>query len=440
MRNNSVVNLRESKIGIIGDNILYNGPIITAYYIMPLANYSVTSTQGRLASIELITDMLTNLALNRPGSTFSIQRFSKTIRAQDVYNNLLETIHLYRPDYDMPEEFTSHISDTYQDYCLLAVDIQQSDLINGEAYSTKDTLKELFGSMANKMFGIGNDGVDIQRVVSIEENIFSYLKPKCVRATKELTFYQYISKLYPSYEISYEQNSYFNDDNFSGILGVCNQTVEDNFGYFVMHNEGVDFFDLPQQETYGCILNLRAFPGHIQSENFPLNSLGTQINIQTIPKDKADIQLKRRRSSARYKVKEATEAGEEPEGIQAAEEMIDLTTHALAKSTAGVCMCRFNANILVLGVSKEDLTANVNSTVAILRDRGILVAKSLTQAQDFINNFVRLAPAKFDQFTELQFPLSFQQNFGAVVGQFDAKTKINGKNVALHAPAIGEDV
>ena len=440
MKSNSVINLRETRIGIIGDNILYNGPIITAYYIMPLANYSVTSATGKLASIEVITDMLTNLASNRPGATFSIQRCSKVIRAQDVYNNLLETIHIYRPDYDMPEEFTSHISDSYQDYCLLGVDIQQSDILDSDSVSTKDTIKEVFGSIFNKAFDIGNDGINVERVMAIEANIFSYLKDRCARCSRELTFYQYISKLYPSYEISYEQNSYFNNDNFSDILGVCNQTVEDNFGYFVMHNEGADFFGLPSQETYGCILNLRGFPMAINSENYPLNSLGTQINIQTLPKDKAEIQMKRTRSTARYKVDEAINAGEEPEGIEAVGQVVKLATNALDNLKKGMCMCKFNANILVIGLDKEDLTDNVNSTIADLRDRGILVAKSLNQAQDFINNFVRLAPAKFDQFAALQFPLSFQSNFGSIVGQFDAKGKIGNKIVKLHPPIIGESV
>ena len=440
MKNNSVVNLRENKIGIIGDNILYNGPIITAYYWLPLANYSVTSSAGKLASIESITDLLTNLTVNRPGATFSIQRCSKVIKAQDVYNNLLDTIHIYRPDYDMPEEFTSHIADSYQDYCLLGVDIQQSDILNSDAVSTKDTLKEVFGSITNKLFDIGNDGLDIERIMAIENNIFSFIKDKCARCTRELTFYQYVSKLYPSYEISYEQNSYFNDDNFSDILGVVNQTVEDNFGYFIMHNEGIDFFDLPAQNTYGCILNLRGFPMAITSENFPLSSAGMQINIQTLPKDKAEIQLKRRRSTARYKVDEATQAGEEGEVIEEVEKVVQLSTNALENLKQGVCMCRFNVNMLVIGLDLEDLTQNVNSTMATLRDRGILVARSLNQAQDFINNFVRLAPSKFDQFSALQFPLSFQSNFGSVVGQFDAETKINNKKVKLNAPIIGEAV
>ena len=440
MKNNSVINLRENKIGIIGDNILYNGPIITAYYWLPLANYSVTSNAGKLASIEVINDVLTNLAMNRPGATFSIQRCSKVVRAQDVYNNLLETIRLYRPDYDMPEEFTSHISDAYQDYCLLGVDIQQSDILSSNGVSTKDTLKEVFSSITNKLFDIGNDGIDIERVLEIEKNIFSFIKDKCTRCSRELTFYQYVSKLYPSYEISYEQNSYFSDENFSDILGVVNQTVEDNFGYFVMHNEGIDFFDLPAQDTYGCILNLRGFPMAITSENFPLSSAGMQINIQTLPKDKAEIQLKRRRSTARYKVNEAEEAGEEGEAIEEIEKVVQLSTNALENLKNGVCMCKFNVNILVIGLSLEDLTENVNSTMATLRDRGILVARSLNQAQDFINNFVRLAPNKFDQFSALQFPLSFQSNFGSIVGQFDAETKVNGKKLKLHAPIIGEAV
>jgi len=438
MRKNSVMNISETRIGIIGDNILYNGPVITAYYILPMANYSVTSPRGRLNNIEGLTNLLGGLANDRPGLKFSIQRCSKTIKAEDVRKNLLETIKLYRPDYDMPEEFTSHIDDVYQDYCLLAVDIQQSDVINADSYSTKETIKEVFSSISNKLLASGNDNIDIPRVVAIEDNIYMTLKSRCVRATKELTFYQYISKLYPSYEISYESNSYFNDEHFSDILGVVNQTVEDNFGYFVMHNEGVGFFDYDQMDTYGCILNIRSFPGSILAENFPLNVYGLQVNVETLPKDKAEIQLKRRRAAARYKVDEAIEAGEEPEGIQKAAEVVDLTTLALQDLDERETICKFNANILVLGTSVADLADNANQIISKLRDRNLVVAKSLNQAQDFINNFVRLAPQKMNHMVNLEYVLSFQQNYGANVGQFDSFYKNTGKKLAI--PAIGEDI
>ena len=54
-----------------------------------------------------------------------------------------------------------------------------------------------------------------------------------------------------------------------------------------MHNEGVDIFDLPQQDTYGCILSIKEFPEVIDSSNFSMDYPDIQVNIKTVPKDTA---------------------------------------------------------------------------------------------------------------------------------------------------------
>ena len=135
---------------------------------------------------------------------------------------------------------------------------------------------------------------------------------------------------------------------------------------------------------------------------------------------------------------EAIEAGEKPEGIQKAAEVVDLTTLALQDLDERETICKFNANILVLGTSVADLADNANQIISKLRDRNLVVAKSLNQAQDFINNFVRLAPQKMNHMVNLEYVLSFQQNYGANVGQFDSYYKNTGKKLAI--PAIGEDI
>ena len=45
---NETINLNSSKIDIIGDNILFCNGILTAYYILPLNNYTITSENGVL--------------------------------------------------------------------------------------------------------------------------------------------------------------------------------------------------------------------------------------------------------------------------------------------------------------------------------------------------------------------------------------------------------
>lgn len=432
MGKTKVISTTDTKIRIIADNILYCNGVITAYYILPLSNYTITSGQGVLYSIEGINNLLSGLASQRQEIKFSIQRFSKIIRKTDIINNLYETIQLYAPDYDMPMEFTKNIGNNVQDYCLLGIGIEERDLSkNVEDATLGETAKQLFSSLSNALLNTGGNVLDEDKIIQSEHNIFSVVRTKCARASKELVFYNFISKLYPSYNISYDRLSFINEDNFSNILGASVQTLEDNFGYFIMHNEGVDLFDLPPQDTYGCILNIKNFPKYIDSSNFSMDYPGMQVNIKAIPKEKAAIQLKRTRSADKYELEEALKAGAELEQLEATSSSIDIATTALDELENGVQMCEFDANILITGLTLEDLRQNIQYIMSDLKDRDILPAKSLSQALDYLNGYVKLNPKDYPHFTNLAFPLSFQLNRGALVGNADSK---------YFVPSIGEDL
>ena len=59
-------NITKSNIKIIGENVLYNNGIITAFYIIPLVNYSTASYGGIENSIQDLTSMITNLCISNP--------------------------------------------------------------------------------------------------------------------------------------------------------------------------------------------------------------------------------------------------------------------------------------------------------------------------------------------------------------------------------------
>ena len=113
-------------ITILGDNILVCNGIITAFYVLPLSNYSTTSVEGSLNAVEKIKNTIAGLVSSYNSSLqFTIERTEKIIQAQDIIANLYDTIHIYRPDYEMPIEFTKNIKDDIQSYCLLGIDIQE---------------------------------------------------------------------------------------------------------------------------------------------------------------------------------------------------------------------------------------------------------------------------------------------------------------------------
>ena len=433
MSKTKIINMNESKIHIIGDNILYCNGIITAYYILPLTNYTITSDNGILYSIKNINDLLTNLARNKQEIKFSLQRISKIITKKDIIKNLIDTIKIYEPAYDMPPEFIKNIGNGVQDYCLLGVIIEHKDLNgNVEDLTIGKTAKSMINNLANRLFNISGNILDEDKIIQSENNIFNILRTRCARASKELVFYNYISKLYPCYNISYDKLSFIKDNSFSSILGSVTQTIEDNFGYFIMHNEGVDIFDLPVQDTYGCILTIKAFPKVIDSANFAMDYPGMQVNIKTIEKEKAITQLRRSRAADSYELDTAGDADANIEDILNLTESINIANRGINDiQDNDPQMCEFTANILVTGLDLEDLRNNTQDIISDLKDRDVLPAKSLSQALDFFNGYVKLDATNYEHFTSLQFPLSFQLNRGALVGDADGK---------YYVPSIGNDI
>ena len=430
--------MQKNNISIIGDNVLYNNGIITAFYIVPLSNYSTNSPAGVHNTVQALTNMIANLTTNNPTVTFTIERIEKTIRRKDVIENLLNTIKIYREDYEMPSEFTNNVRDDVQSYCMIGIDIQQAAVTDVEEYTLMDTVKELAKSAVNAFAGLGNMSADPEKILKIEDNIYRTINYKCVRASKELVFYNYVSKVFPCYEISYDRLSYIGEKTYTAIMGAVTQTVSDNFGWFEMHNEGMDIFGLEPQTTYGCMLDVQAFPPQISTCNFPMDYPNVVTTIQCLKKEDAILKLKRTRASDRYERDQAIEAGAELESIEETQSNIDIATMAIQDLEAGNVLCQFNCSVLVYAESKEELKANVMRLITECKDRNILISKSLTQALDFLDNYINKRPKKFLHTGPLMFPLSFQQNSGATVGDTDGLSTAKGD--PIWSPAIGEDL
>ena len=423
-----------NNIKIIGENVLFNNGIITAYYILPLVNYSTASAGGIENTINDLTNLIKNLCTTNPDLTFTIERIEKKIKRKDVLNNLVDTIKLYRTDYDMPREFTDNIRDDVQSYCLLGIDIQQSNLAEVEDITIKDTLIALGKQAANVLAGLGNMKCDPEQILKIEENIYRTINYKCVRASKDLVFYNYVSKIFPTYVISYDKISYVNENTYEDLMGSVQMTVSDNFGWFEMHNEGVEIFGLPSEYTYGSMLIVDKFPTYIDNVNFPMDYPNTVTTIHCLRKEKSNIDIKRIRAADRYTQIQQIEANEDIEVVEKTQEQIDIATRALEDIDNGEIICQFNTSILVTAQTRDELKQDVMSIITQCKDRGILVKKNLEQAKSFLDNYINKKPEKYIHMANLKFPLSFQLNYGATVGDtYNAPGDI-------WSPSIGEDL
>ena len=95
-------------------------------------------------------------------------------------------------------------------------------------------------------------------------------------------------------------------------------------------------------------------------------------------------------------------------------------------------MCTFNCSILVTGTTLQELKENVLLIQHDLKNKDVLAAKSLNQAKDFIDYYLKLRPRKFEHFSSLAYCLAFRLNAGSVVGDLD--------NSKFFVPAIGVDI
>lgn len=428
--------MSKNVIRIIGDNVLYNNGIITAFYVLPLVNYT-TATSGRVeSSIDNLANMVKNLSSNQPNLTFTIERIEKKVKAKDVLNNLYEGIKLYAEDYDMPIEFTKNIGDDVQAYCLLGIDIQQTTIPEVEDLTIWDTIKGLLKQAGNNFAGLGNMTCDPLAILKVEKSYYSIVQQSnCARASADLVFYNFVSKVYPCYDISYDKLSYVNENTYEDIMASITQTISDNFGWFEMHNEGVDIFGLPQETTYGCMLNIQAFPNYINNVCFPFDFPNLVTTIQCIKKEKANMDIKRIQAGDKYELEMLDEAGGDETKAQQLVDNIGIASAAMADLEKGEILCNFNASILVWGKTREDLKQKIMKIVTQCKNREIIVQKSLNQAVDFLDNYVSKKPKKFSHMTNVKFPLSFQQNNGAIVGDV-----FEGKPDDTWSPSIGEDI
>lgn len=434
-------------IKIIGENVLVTNGLITAYYLIPLSNYSTTSSDGIINNIDELYNLIQNLAAEDPTVKFTIERIHKTVKADDVRKNLIETARLYKPEYEMPELFSTHIVDDEQTYCLLGVVINLNNSIDVTENTILETAKELIKNAVNKI-SLGTT-VDPDRVAAAELKIYNSIRDKVVRASKELVFYTFVSKMYPGYDISYDKLSFINENNYEAIMGSITQTVIDNFDWFELQNEGLSIFDIDEYEpTYGCMFNVYSFPAYINETTFTFyddtfdeifNSTESgcvyvTTSIECLKKDTAKTKFKRTRAADRFERNQAWESGAESENVEKLQDNIDLATKAITDiEDGGDTICQFNTSILVITSDKANLRKLMASIMTLCKDKNVLLSKSLTQATDFINHFVFNKPQHYVHLTSIRFPLSFNFNSGATVG--DVITSTN----SLWQPQIGED-
>lgn len=421
----------ENDIGIVGENILVNNKIVTAMYIVDSLNYQTLNEAGIRSHIDRLESLATSLGTHRPGIKFSMFNVNKVLTPDDVKTNLIDTVRMWDPSYEgIPEVFDGFITKNAQTFTILAVNIETKNMNDIDTMTIKDVFRSLIDSAAQELFSFKNVKIDTQKLVEVERSIYDIVSNYGVRTSRELTFYSYVSSIFPSYEISYNTNSYV-ENNMAPILGAVKQEIKSHFGgYFEMSNVGVELFGLPAQVTYGSVVNILSMPKKINSDSFNMQINNLRINIKTLPRDKARLTMKRSRADIEFEEEQATEANLRQRDKEYLEDGIDLANEALDSIGQGKMICEMNASILVLAKSPQELKEKRQSIISSLADIDIVASPSLSQDTSFINNFVKmnLPNADYNHLCDIRYPLSFQIDKGVMVGDSDGK---------YHSPAIG---
>ena len=410
---------KENKVGIIDQNILVVNGKATALYLLDSTNYSILSPEAVKRYVDKLENLISTLALNRPGVRFCIYQVNKTQAVEDVKRNLIDTVRLWDPSYEkIPEIYEKYIGKSVETFTVLAVGLDVADVGDVESVSLKDLVKSYFNSAANSLFSVNTVKVDSKRLREVEKSIYDVLSTSCVRTSREFTFYNYISSLFPSYEISYSKNSYV-EKNSSEVLGLSLQYFDSGFGYFEMKNTGANVFGYPDVPTYGCVLNVLEMPETINSNRFNLNVPGIRVFVRTLPKDKAKLAVKRARADIEFEKETAEEA--KAKDTEYLDEGLDLAQRAIATIDRGGFLCEVKVTILVLSKDLKDLKTKRQNLITRLADVGVFASISPNQGLDYFNNYVKLAPTEYEHLCDLRYPLSFQINNGSQVGDFDSK-------------------
>lgn len=421
-----IIPLNQSKVGIIGENILINGNKATAYYIMPLYNYRVMSELAINSHISTLQSAFLSLESAYSNVTCSIYKTSVISTSKQKVERLIRTCQGWDRFYDVPEIFRKNIKDESNQFAILAVDIDRSNVADVESMSPTDIVKHYYSQAVASFANMNNIAVYSNHILEVEESIKKILSRYVTRVSREMLLNIYLRNVFPSYDINIDSHIAKND------IAICTAIHQDfipHFGYFEMSNAGVEILGTKRVTTYGSLINILEFPDQINSDNMNLDIRGMRTIFQVLKKNQAKLQLKRARADIEYEQESAEVAGARDLDL---DEYEDLCERALAGLNADRMLCNMNTYILLLDTDLDSLKNAKQNLLTSLRDIDIIAAVAKDQCKEYINNFIRLSVDKneWNHLTELRFPLSFQIDSGLSCGDWDSK---------YEAPNIGND-
>lgn len=274
----------------------------------------------------------------------------------------------------------------------------------------KDNLIDTFANFEQQNI----DTAKIEEISTTIENIGQQLLKPC---PEEILLSYFLHRIFPSYDLVLDEKDY---EQNKVIVAWLKQDYIDHFNYFEMTNSGVEIFGAKQQMTYGSVIDIIEFPEQIISESFPLVHDGLIVNNKTLSKQQAKLKFSRKRADLEYEEETATQANSLDASLELADYK-DIVETGLAAVSLGKKIITSDVHILVLANDLETLNKRRAGLISNLKDRDIIATFSPSQANTYLDSFIRLRPKNYPFTFDLRYPLAFRLNQGNAVFDGDSK-------------------
>ena len=405
----------EDKISVYRNCIAHGGNL-TLYYTVNLFNYNLYTRDSTSSQINVLYNLITGLEDIMQGLQFSLMRFEDIVSPEQYIDEFINTIRQWDDNFVPTDEFLNNVQYISQDYCILAISIDNKEDANYEDISIKDIAKNYKEKALNFFANFKQNDLNTERVDSFIEKISNAGQGLIRPCSEKLLLNYYMKRIYPSYNLIIPEEDF---DSTKLLMGFLQQDFIPHFNYFEMDNCGVEIFGAEPQSTYGSVIDILDFPQEISCENFALDYDRIICNNYIMKKEQAKLKIKRQKADIEYEEDTSMQTG--GDNMVELEEYKDLAMTALAALAAGRKMIMSDIHLLVLAQSLPELNKKRAKLISDLKNMDIIATFNPDQAKTYMNSFVKLRPTSRDFMLDLYYVLAFRLNNGSSCGDFDSK-------------------
>lgn len=423
-RQKGVFTYYTKQMALAGNNIIIHGNNAYALYSVIPHNYNLNSDETNDDHIGKLTNMIEVLSSTIPNIVFSFFKSSYIFGRDKKIERLNRTAQIWGRQKAADPHLTSSIESTLVDNNLLAVKLNLHSNKDVEDLNFKDIIKSLYNSTTTAILNEHTAVKNLENLCAMEKRIRRILSKYCTPVSKDFLVSAYLRCIYPNYNLVAKDMGASTDF----ILGELHQKYSPYFGYFKMSNDGVEMFNAEPMETYGTVLKVQELPVSIYSENMNLDISGMKTTVRVLRREEALKRFGVIRADLEFEGKNAQIAGARDLGELG--QSLGLIDTAIQKAGSET-FCEFNSYITLVDTDFQKLKTRRQKLIGELKEINVIVTPAADQVQAYIDNFIMLAgderaqtpgvASSFYHVSDLRFPLSFQTDFGSLVGDFDAK-------------------